>query len=395
MNHIPGGTEWPSVAPLVLKHIRGARTTLIFVSNRAQAEKMAARINALAGEELALPYHGSLSRERRLMLEQSLKAGKLRALVSTSSLELGIDIGSVDLVLQLQSPKRVANGLQRVGRAGHTLDAVRRGLFVPTFRDDAAETLAIARGMRSGDVEPTRVVQNALDVLAQVIVAAVAIDDDWTSAELFELVRQAYPYHTLTRAAFDAVLAMLSGKYPSDVAAELEARIVWDRTTDRLTPLRSARLVAVINGGTIPDRGLYAVNLPDRTRLGELDEEFVHETRIGDVFQLGSSTWRVNAIEHNRVIVTPAPGAPARMPFWHGEFAARSSHIAPRVGVLRRELADARTETDIARIADEYECDEATAQSLVEYVQQQRAITTVVPDDKVLVVEHFRDETNA
>ena len=395
LGHVPGGTIWPSVAPLVLRHMRGARTTIVFVNNRAQAEKMAARINALAGEELALPYHGSLSRERRFLLEGALKAGKLKALVSTSSLELGIDIGSVDLVLQLQSPKRVSTALQRVGRAGHTLQAVSRGVFVPTFRDDAAEMLAIERGMRGGDVEPTRVVQNALDVLAQVVVATVAIDDDWTSADLFALVRQAYPYHALTRAAFDEVLSMLAGKYPSDVAAELEARMVWDRTTDRLTPLRSARLVAVVNGGTIPDRGLYAVSLPDRTRLGELDEEFVHETRIGDVFQLGSSTWRVNAIEHDRVIVTPAPGAPARMPFWHGEYAARSAHLAPRVGALRRQLDHARTERDIAAIASEYECDLATAQSLVDYVHQQRQATTVVPDDKVLVIEHFRDETNA
>src|SRR6185503_7613082 len=248
----PGGTIWSSVTPLVLQHMRTARTTLVFVNNRAQAEKMAARLNAMAGEEVALPYHGSLSRERRLMLEQSLKAGKLRALVSTSSLELGIDIGSVDLVLQLQSPKRVANGLQRVGRAGHSLDAVSRGVFVPTFRDDAMEMLAVVRAMQNGDVEPTRVVQNALDVLSQVIVAIVAIDDDWTSARLFDLVRQAYPYHQLTRAAFDEVLEMLSGKYPSDVAAELDARMSWDRVTDTLTASRASRMVAVISGGTIP-----------------------------------------------------------------------------------------------------------------------------------------------
>src|SRR6478609_6154079 len=228
----PGGTIWSSVTPMVLQYMRTARTTLIFVNNRAQAEKMAARINALAGEELALPYHGSLSRERRLLLEQSLKAGSLRALVSTSSLELGIDIGSVDLVLQLQSPKRVANGLQRVGRAGHSLDAVSRGVFVPTFRDDGMELLAVVRAMGDGDVEPTRVVQNALDVLAQVIVAIVAIDDDWTSD-----------------AAFGEVLAMLSGKYPSDVAAELDARLSWDRVTDTLVAQRGARLVAVISGG--------------------------------------------------------------------------------------------------------------------------------------------------
>ena len=387
-----GGTIWSSVAPLVLQYVRGARTTLVFVNNRAQAEKMAARINALAGEELALPYHGSLSRERRFVLEQSLKAGQLRALVSTSSLELGIDIGSVDLVLQLQSPKRVANGLQRVGRAGHSLDAVSRGVFVPTFRDDAMELLAIIRAMSEGDVEPTRVVQNALDVLAQVIVAAVAIDDDWTSAALFDLVRGAYPYHGLTRAAFDEVLSMLSGKYPSDVAAELDARLSWDRVTDTLAAQRGARLVAVISGGTIPDRGLYTVNLPDRTRLGELDEEFVHETRIGDVFQLGSSTWRVSAIEHDRVIVTPAPGAPARMPFWHGEYSARSAHLSARIGELRRELDAVRTGEQLKLLAEQYHADEATTSSLVEYVQQQRAATGAVPDERSLIVEQFRDE---
>ena len=390
-----GGTIWSSITPLVLQYMRSARTTLVFVNNRAQAEKMAARINALAGEELALPYHGSLSRERRLTLEQSLKAGSLRALVSTSSLELGIDIGSVDLVLQLQSPKRVANGLQRVGRAGHSLDAVSRGVFVPTFRDDGMELLAVVRAMLEGDVEPTRVIQNALDVLAQVIVAIVAADDDWTSARLFDFVRRAYPYHQLTRSAFDEVLAMLSGKYPSDIASELDARLSWDRVTDTLTSSRGSRMVAVVSGGTIPDRGLYTVNLPDRTRLGELDEEFVHETRIGDVFQLGSSTWRVNAIEHDRVIVTPAPGAPARMPFWHGEYAARSSHLAPRVGELRRELDAVRTGEQLASIASRYQSDEATAKSLVEYVHQQRASTGIVPDERSLVVEQFRDETYA
>lgn len=390
-----GGTIWTSVTPLVLRHMRAARTTLVFVNNRAQAEKTAARINALAGEELALPYHGSLSRERRLLLEQRLKAGELRALISTSSLELGIDIGSVDLVLQLQSPKRVANGLQRVGRAGHSLDAVSRGVFVPTFRDDAMEMMAVVRSMNAGDVEPTRVVQNSLDVLSQVIVAMVAIDDDWTSAALFDLIRQAYPYHQLTRGAFDEVLAMLSGKYPSDVAAELEARLSWDRVTDSLSPMRGARMVAVISGGTIPDRGLYTVNLPDRTRLGELDEEFVHESRVGDVFQLGSSTWRIGAIEHDRVIVTPAPGAPARMPFWHGEYSARSSHLAARVGELRRELDAVRTDEQLALVAKRYDADQATTASLVDYVHQQRIATDGVPDEQTLVVEQFRDEMDS
>ena len=386
------GTVWSSVAPLVLGQIRSARTTLVFVNNRAQSEKIAARINALADEEIAQPYHGSLSRERRFMLEERLKAGELRALVTTSSLELGIDVGSVDLVVQLQSPKRVASALQRVGRAGHSLDATSRGVFVPTFRDDAMEQLAILEAMRAGDVEPTRVVQNALDVLAQILVAIVASEPEWTSAAIYDFVRRAYPYHALTRAAFDETLAMLAGKYPSDIAAELEARISWDRVTDLLTPARASRLVATISGGTIPDRGLYTVNLADKTRLGELDEEFVHESRVGDAFQLGSSTWRIRAIEHDRVVVIPAPGAPARMPFWHGEFMARSNHITARIGVLRRALDEARTLDDLQAIQSHYSADEQTTRSLVAYVQAQRAATDIVPDDAHLVLEHFRDE---
>ncbi len=389
------GTIWTSVAPLVLQKIRASRTTLVFVNNRAQSEKIAARVNALAEEEIAQPYHGSLSRERRLLLEERLKAGEIRALVTTSSLELGIDVGSVDLVLLIQSPKRVAAALQRVGRAGHSLEAVSRGVFIPTFRDDALEQFAILDGMASGDVEPTRVVQNALDVLAQIIVAIVASEPDWTANELYDFIRGAYPYHALTRAAFDETLAMLSGKYPSDVAAELEARISWDRISDVLTPARASRMVATISGGTIPDRGLYTVNLADKTRLGELDEEFVHESRVGDAFQLGSSTWRIRSIEHDRVIVVPAPGAPARMPFWHGEFMARSNHLTPRVGALRRLLDAARTLEDLSDIQLRYHADEATTKSLVEYVQAQRAVTDIVPDENHLVLEHFRDEVGS
>ena len=386
-----GGSVWPAVAPLVLEHIRASKTTLVFVNNRAQAEKIAARVNALAEEEIAQPYHGSLSRERRHMLEERLKAGALRALVTTSSLELGIDIGSVDLVIQLQSPKRVSAALQRVGRAGHTLGVASRGVLVPTFRDDAMEIAAIVAAMRGGEVEPTRVVQNALDVLAQVIVAAVSVDD-WSANDLYDLVRQSYPYHRLTRSAFDEVLSMLSGKYPSDIASELEARVTWDRVTDRVTGDRAARMTAVISGGTIPDRGLYTVNLPDRTRLGELDEEFVHESRVGDVFQLGSTTWRIAAIEHDRVIVNPAPGMAARMPFWHGEYGARSLELSHRVGELRRELSEGITTQSLVT---KYGCDEATANTLAQYVGAQRAATGIVPDDKNIVIEHFRDETGS
>jgi ATP-dependent helicase Lhr and Lhr-like helicase len=389
-----GGTIWPAVYPKLLDYINRSRTTLIFVNNRGQAERIAAKINAIAESEVALPYHGSLDRERRLILEERLKAGELRALVATSSLELGIDIGTVDLVLQVSSPKRVASGLQRVGRAGHSLDAVSRGVLMPLFRDDALELLAVAEGMREGDVEPTSVVQNALDVLAQVVVAVSSVEDI-TSAELFDLVRSSYPYHSITRAAFDEVLDMLAGKYPADLAAELEARISWDRTTDVISGSRGGRMVSVISGGTIPDRGYYTVNLPDRTRLGELDEEFVHESRIGDVFQLGSTTWRIQAMEHDRVIVIPAPGAPARMPFWHGEFMARSAHLSRRVGDLRRALRDADGDDDVRAVAERYGCDEQTASSLVEYVGRQRAATGVVPDDRTLLLEQFRDEVGS
>src|SRR5687767_1236500 len=392
LGHVDG-TIWTSVAPLVLERIRDARTTLVFVNNRGQAEKIAARVNQLGGGEIALPYHGSLSRERRQLLEGQLKAGELRALVSTSSLELGIDIGSVDQVVQLQSPKRVSSALQRVGRAGHSLDAVSRGVFVPTFRDDALEQLAIVDAMLSGDVEPTRVVQNALDVLAQLIVAMVASDEtSWTASALYDFVRCAYPWHQLTRSAFDETVAMLAGKYPADVAAELDARIFWDRVSDALTPARGARLVATTSGGTIPDRGLYSVNLPDKTRLGELDEEFVHESRVGDVFQLGSTTWRIAAIEHDRVIVNPAPGSAARMPFWHGEYGARSLDLSHRVGELRRELSEG-VSPDILK--SKYGCDDATAHTLAQYVGAQRAATGIVPDDKTIVIEHFRDETGS
>ena len=387
-----GPTVWPAVIALALDAIRGRRTTLVFVNNRAQAERIAARLNELAGAELARPYHGSLSRERRLELERALKAGELPALVTTSSLELGIDIGSVDLVLQLQSPKRVSAGLQRIGRAGHRLGDVSHGIIVPTFRDDLAECAALAAAMMAGDVEATRVPQNALDVLAQSLVA-IASAEETTADALFALVRRAYPYHRLTRTAFDETLAMLAGKYPADLASELEPRLTWDRATGRVSGSRGSRMMAVISGGTIPDRGLYTVILPDRTRLGELDEEFVHESRAGDVFQLGSATWRIANIEHDRVIVTPAPGAPARMPFWHGEFSTRSVDLSRRVGRLRRELSAG--DLDDAALGAMYRCDEASVRNLRAYVAEQRAATGVVPDDQTILVEHFRDEMGA
>ena len=292
-------------------------------------------------------------------------------------------------------PKRVAAALQRVGRAGHSLDAMSRGVFVPTFRDDALEQMAIVGAMSEGDVEPTRVVQNALDVLAQIIVACVASDSRSGRPPSCSTSCAAPTRTTRSRARVRRDARDARRQVSERRRLRARARVSWDRITDTLTPMRAARMVATISGGTIPDRGLYTVNLADKTRLGELDEEFVHESRVGDAFQLGSSTWRIRAIEHDRVIVVPAPGAPARMPFWHGEFMARSAHLTARVGELRRELDDARTLADLATIQSRYHADEPTTRSLVEYVQSQRAITRIVPDDTRLVLEHFRDEVGS
>lgn len=395
LRHV-GESVWPAIFEQIAQHLQQARTTLVFCNNRAHAEKVATRVNALAGGEVAHAYHGALSRERRLHLEQRLKAGDLRALMTTSALELGIDIGSVDLVIQIQSPKRVTSALQRVGRAGHALGAISRGIFLPTHLDDALETLAVAAAARDGDVEPTQVPQNPLDVLAQIVVAAVAADP-WHVDDLFQLARRAYPFHRLTRNAFDEVLAMLSGKYSPELAAELAARVLWDRSTGRLEALRGSRQTAIVSGGTIPDRGYYAVLLADRTRIGELDEEFVHESRVGDVFLLGSSTWRFAAIEHDRVIVTPAPGLPARMPFWKGEYMARSAHLTPRIGALRRTLAeiDSDDEAAVASLAESLGCEPNLILALAAYMREQRAVAGVVPDDRTLLLESFRDETGA
>ena len=391
-----GITVWHKVVDVLHGLSREARTMLVFTNNRAQAEKLAARLNAEVEPDLAQPYHGSLSRERREWLEASLKAGSLRVLVATSALELGIDIGSVDLVVQVQSPKRVSAALQRVGRAGHQLAAVSRGVLVPTYRDDVVEIVTIAGGMLGGRVEATVVPQNPLDVLAQLVVAAASMEER-RPAELYTLARRAYPFHRLTRGAFDAVLEMLAGGTCGELGADLEPRVSWDRLGDRVSAPRRSRMLAITSGGTIPDRGLYAVVLPDRTRLGELDEEFVHESRVGDVFQLGSSTWRILAIEHDRVIVRPAPGAPARMPFWRGEFLARTAELGAQVGALRRLASEESEEAEaqLAAMASAQGWDGETGRVLREYVREQRAATGCVPDENTLLLERFADETGA
>ena len=367
---LPGGSIWPAIIPRVMDLIEAHHTTLIFANSRRQAERAADRLNdlymgrqsgradgpeammeggvvkglgiqgtgAVAGPFRA--HHGSISRDARLHLERALKDGSLPALVGTSSLELGIDIGSVDLVVQLQSARGVARGLQRVGRSGHLVGQTSEGRFFPTHREDLLEMAATTRAMLEGDVEPTLAPQNSLDVLAQQIVAMVSVED-WDVPDLFDLIRRAYPYHKLTPGLYRPVLDMLTGRYPSTAFRELRPRIAWDRVHDRLTALPGSRLLALRNGGTIPDRGTFAAYLPDRkTRLGELDEEFVFETRPGDVFTLGASTWRVQEVTEDRLIVSPAPGYLPRMPFWRGDMPRRDYHLGKIYGRFRRELAE-------------------------------------------------------
>lgn len=345
---LPGGSVWPVVIPRVLDLIRQHRTTLVFTNNRRLAERTADRLNEQVaveaqGEATDPPFrahHGSMARDARLEMEHDLKAGSTRALVGTSSLELGIDIGTVDLVVQLQSPASVAQGLQRVGRSGHMVGQTSKGRIFPTHREDLVQAAVVARGMLAGEVEAVVTPLNPLDVLAQHVVAAVAVED-WQVDDLFRLVCRAYAYRDLTPRAFRAVLDMVSGRFPSSAHRELRPRVAWDRVNDRLTALPGSRLLALTNGGTIPDRGLFGAYLPDgKTRIGELDEEFVFESRTGDTFILGSQVWRILEITDDRVMVGEAPGASPRMPFWHGDLPWRPYELGKRVGEFRRTLAE-------------------------------------------------------
>jgi ATP-dependent Lhr-like helicase len=306
----PSTSIWSAIHPRVLELVRQHRSTLIFVNNRRLAERVAAALNELAGETLALAHHGSLARAQRLEIEERLKGGTVRALVATSSLELGIDMGAIDLVIQIEAPPSVASGMQRVGRAGHQVGAASEGVVFPKFRGDLVACAAVVAEMRAGRVEASRYPRNPLDVLAQHIVAMVAIDD-WPVDALFAAVRRAAPFVALSRPVFEGVLDMLAGRYPSDEFAELKPRVTWDRVENTLSARQGARHVAIVNGGTIPDRGLYGVFLAGtRTgtvRVGELDEEMVYESRVGECFVLGASTWRIEEITFDRVVVTPAP----------------------------------------------------------------------------------------
>ncbi len=343
-----GARIWPAIYPELLRLVREHRSTIVFVNNRRGAERLALRLNELANAdepedapvvEIARAHHGSLAREERLVVEEMLKAGELPCLVATSSLELGIDMGAVDLVLQVESPKSVARGLQRIGRAGHGVGDVSKGRIFPKFRADLLESAVVVRLMREGRIEPTVVPRNALDVLAQQIVAIAAAAEAGEGAvavdELFALVTRTHSYADLPRPLLENVLDMLDGRYPSAEFGELRPRIVWDRVAGTIRARKGARQLAVANAGTIPDRGLYAVTLPDGRRVGELDEEMVYEARPGQTFLLGASSWRIEEIGRDRVIVTPAPGAPGAVPFWRGDGIGRPKELGRELGRLR------------------------------------------------------------
>ncbi|QTE30606.1 Lhr family helicase [Pengzhenrongella sicca] len=439
---------WPHVEERVVDLVADHRSTLVFTNSRRGAERLTARMNEVwalrsgadvpdpgstwpaaapaqsgtsagvdtsdASRILARAHHGSMSRAERTRTETELKAGRLPAVVATSSLELGIDMGAIDLVVQVGAPPSVASGLQRVGRAGHQVGAVSRGVVFPTFRGDLVPAAVIAGRMRRGEIERLTVLTNPLDVLAQQIVAMVAVED-WTVAELATVVRRAAPFAGLGDATLRAVLDMLAGRYPSEEFGELRARIVWDRTTDVLTARPGALRLAVTSGGTIPDRGLYGVFLasgagaspggPDvpadaeRTggrlrggkRVGELDEEMVYESRVGDTFTLGSSSWRIEDITLDRVLVTPAPGVPGRLPFWKGDSPGRPAELGAAMGAWVRELGAASPGAARAEVA-RAGLDDWAADNLLTYLHEQRASTGQLPDDRTIVIERFRDE---
>ncbi len=392
---------WPSIYPEILKLVEEHRSTIVFVNNRRLAERLALRMNELANEgveadaprkEIARAHHGSLAREQRLEVEELLKMGEIPCLVATSSLELGIDMGAVDLVIQVESPKSVARGLQRVGRAGHELGAVSRGRIFPKYRADLLESAVVAERMRAGAIEETVIPRNPLDVLAQQIVAICA-DEEITVDELHDLVRGAYNFADLSRVQLENVLDMLAGRYPSDEFAELRPRIVWDRTAGVIRGRGGARQLAVVNAGTIPDRGLYGVHLVDGGgRVGELDEEMVYEARAGQTFMLGASTWRIEEITRDRVLVSPAPGVPGAIPFWKGEGPGRPYELGEAIGKASRELAALPEAKALARLTEDHSLDEQAARNLMTFLTDQQAATGAVPSDRTVVVERFRDE---
>ncbi|MFT4113425.1 DEAD/DEAH box helicase [Silvibacterium sp.] len=411
---------WSAIHPRLLEIVLERQSTLIFVNNRRTAERLAGALNDLAQERaeqsgehfqpLARAHHGSLAAAQRSEIEEQLKAGNIRALVATSSLELGIDMGAIDLVIQIEAPPSVASGMQRIGRAGHQVGAASDGIIFPKYRADLIACAAVTRAMHEGLVESTRYLRNPLDVLAQQIVATIAhppalavprrkgqppAPAEIDVESLFRLMRSSAPFASLTRASFEGVLDLLAGRYPSDEFAELRPRITWDRVANTLTPREGAKSLAILNGGTIPDRGLYGVFLSGSEkpiRVGELDEEMVFESRTGEVFVLGASSWRIDEITHDRVLVSPAPGEPGKMPFWHGDQAGRPLEFGRRIGALVRELRELPRNAALSRLTREHDLDLQAAENLLRFLADQEIVTTVVPDDRSIVIERTRDE---
>jgi len=412
---------WPHVEESVVDLIEAHRSTIVFANSRRLSERLTARLNEIAttraGEALdrhpespaevmaqsgaslgaetviAKAHHGSVSKEQRALIEDDLKRGRLPAVVATSSLELGIDMGAVDLVVQIESPPSVASALQRVGRAGHQVGEVSRGVLYPKHRGDLAQTAVAVQRMRAGAIESLRIPSNPLDVLAQQVVATVALEA-WQVDDLYDLVRRTAPFAQLPRAAYDATLDLLAGRYPSDEFAELRPRVVWDRVTGTLTARPGAQRLAVTSGGTIPDRGLFGVFLVGEgtgRRVGELDEEMVYESRVGDIFALGATSWRIEDITHDRVLVTPAPGIPGRLPFWKGDSLGRPAELGQAIGAFTRELGALPAKKAEAQ-AQEHGLDPWAAGNLVSYLHEQLESTNVLPSDSTLLVERFRDE---
>ncbi|MFD5026361.1 ATP-dependent helicase [Streptomyces sp. NPDC058373] len=415
---------WPHVEERITDLIQSHRSTIVFANSRRLAERLCNRLNEIAYERatgeampedhspaelmgaassasgapplIARAHHGSVSKEQRAQVEEDLKAGRLPAVVATSSLELGIDMGAVDLVVQVESPPSVASGLQRVGRAGHQVGAVSTGVVFPKYRGDLVQSAVVTERMRSGRIEALRVPSNPLDVLAQQIVAMTAMDT-WQFDDLLALARRAAPFASLPESAFTAVLDMLAGRYPSDAFAELRPRVVWDRVAGTVTGRPGAQRLAVTSGGTIPDRGLFGVFLAGADpkkgggRVGELDEEMVYESRTGDVFTLGTTSWRIEEITRDRVLVSPAPGVPGRLPFWKGDQLGRPLELGRALGAFVREVGalpeeDARLRLLTAGL------DGWAADNVLSYLKEQREACGHVPDDRTVVVERFRDE---
>ncbi|WP_074316448.1 DEAD/DEAH box helicase [Singulisphaera sp. GP187] len=392
------GTTWPAIERRLLELIRAHRSTIIFANNRRVVERLTAHLNEhedgpkTTATALVRSHHGSLSQEERRNTEEALKGGELQAVVATASLELGIDMGAVDLVCQVESPGSVARGLQRVGRAGHVVGRVSKGRLIAKTASDLLESAALCRAMVGGAVESLRVPNGCLDVLAQQVVACVAMDR-WDVPALFDLVRGAYPYGNLAPSAFDSVLRMVAGRFPTETFRDLRARVSWDRVHNRLHALPGSARLAVTSGGTIPDTGQYPVYLGNEgPRLGELDEEFVFERRVGETFVLGTATWRIEAIETHRVVVARAEGQAAMMPFWRGEDSARTPELGEAVGALSRELVERLDDPGlVAWLQADCHLEPAAAESLRDHVARQVRVVGAAPDDRTVIIESFRD----